>query len=120
MSELKVHSIEGKGELSTECVWLDVLTDISDLDHYILCDTTYVDDKHISNEVRHMFWFRKKALRKGDWIKVMTKQGVDSTTSNNRNTTTHVLHWKLGRTIWNKAGDAAVLFKVNSWNTTKA
>lgn len=120
MNSLKVHSIEGKGDLKKECVWLEVLADISNLDHYVLCDTTYVDPSHISNELRHMFWFKKLDVKRGDWIKLMTTRGTNTTRPNNRNTTTHVVHWQLSRTIWNKDGDAAVLFQVNTWNTTRA
>lgn len=120
MSNLKIHSVEHKGDLSKECVWVEVLADTSDLDHYLLCDTTYLDPNHISNELRHLYWFKKRVVKKGDWIKLMTKEGADTTAENNRNTTTHILHWKLGKTIWNKDGDAAVLFQVNTWNTTRA
>lgn len=117
--KLKIHSVEGKGELDKESLWIEVLEDLSDLHHYMICDTTYTDDAHISNELRHVYWFAKKSVKKGDLIKLMTKDGVNSTSSNNRNTTTHFLYWKLGKTVWNKDGDAAVLFHLNDWNTKR-
>lgn len=120
MSKIKIHSIEGKGELEKECVWLDVLEDVPDLAFYMLCDTTYSDDKHISNELRHMYWFASKAVKKGDWIKVLTKAGTNTTSSNDRKTTTHILHWKLGKTVWNKDGDTAVLFSLSTWSSQRA
>jgi hypothetical protein len=120
MSNLKIHSIGGKGDLANECVWLDVIDDITSLSRYLVCDTTYLDAAHISNELRHMYWFKNKAVKKGDWIKVMTKNGTDTTATNNRNTTTHIFYWKLGRTVWNKDGDAAILFHINTWNTLRS
>lgn len=120
MSNLKLHSIEGKGDLTKECVWLDVLEDVASLSHYLVCDTTYLDPAHISNELRHMYWFKNKSVKKGDWLKVMTKKGVDATASNDRGTTTHIFYWKLDRTVWNKDGDAAVLFNINTWNTLRS
>lgn len=119
MEKLKINSIEGKGNLQEECVWLDVLENIDSLAYYMVTDTTYTGDNSISNELRHMYWFAPKSVKKGDWIKLMTKAGTNSTANNNRKSTTHVLYWGLGRTIWNKAGDAAILFTIETWKTTK-
>lgn len=120
MSKLRIYSIEQKGNLSNECVWIDVLEDISSLSHYMICDTTYTDAHSISNELRHMHWFSDRKINKGDWIKLFTKNGVNTTSTNNRGTTTHILHWNLGKTVWNKDGDAAVLFDISTWSTTRA
>ena len=118
--KLKINSIENKGDISKECVWIDVLEDVDNLSYYLICDTTYTDDNHISNELRHLYWFSKYSVKKGDWIKLVTKDGVNSTSPNDRKTTTHIFHWKLGKTVWNKDGDAAILFHVDTWKTTRA
>jgi hypothetical protein len=57
---LKVHSIDGKGKLENEVIWVDVVKAVDDLSNYLICDTTYTDDNHISNELRHVYWFPKK------------------------------------------------------------
>jgi hypothetical protein len=118
--KLKIHSVDNKGELENEVIWIDVLEDISDLSYYMVCDTTYTDDNHISNELRHVFWFPKKSVKKGDWIALRTKNGTNTAGSNNRGTATHTFFWKLGRTIWNKDGDCAVLLELTTWNTIRA
>lgn len=118
--KLKIHSVEDNGELDKECVWIDVLESPQDVNHYILCDTTFTAENTISNELRHMFWLPKLQVRKGDWIKVMTKSGIPTSISNNRNTTTHIVYWNLGKTVWNKAGDAAILFHTDEWRTHRA
>lgn len=118
--KLSVHSIEGKGKLDDECVWLDVNEDVGSLAYYAVCDTTYTDDNRISNELRHVYWLPAKSVKKGDWIKLMTKAGTNTTSTNNRNTTTHIFYWGVGRTVWNKDGDAAVLFEITTWKTTRA
>lgn len=120
MSALKVHSVDGKGDLSKEGVWLSVSEDISDLSYYLLCDTTYTADDKISNELRHTYWFKKKTVKKGDWVRLMTKNGTDASASNDKGTTTHTFYWNLGKTVWNKDGDAAILFNLSSWRTTRA
>ena len=86
----------------------------------MLCDTTYKDDHTISNELRHLFWFPKKTISKGDFVKLMTKNGTASTFVNRSATTTHVFYWNLGKTVWNKDGDAAILLNLAQWKTTRA
>ena len=120
MSLLTVHGVEGKGDLDKECVWLQVHDDIASLQYYLLCDTTYTDDNHISNELRHTYWFHNQAVKKGDWVRLMTKNGTYTKASNDKKTTTHTFYWNLGKTVWNKSGDAAVLFDLKTWKTTRA
>lgn len=115
--KIQIHSIAEKGNLEKEIIWLKVLEDVADLSYYLVCDTTYTDDNHISNELRHVFWFPKQSVEKGDWIALHTKNGKKSSSSNNSGTTTHRFYWNLGRTVWNKDGDCAVLFKVETWKT---
>ncbi|WOS41909.1 hypothetical protein [Xanthomonas rydalmerensis] len=119
MSKLKVHSVANKGDLASECVWIQVLEDIQSLSHYLLCDTTYTDENHVSNELRHLYWFNNLAVKKGDWIQLMTKDGRNASMVNKYQTTTHVFFWKLGVAVWNKAGDAALIFDVVDWKTTR-
>ena len=113
-----IHSVEGKGDLDKEVVWLDVKAS-DDLGRYILADTTYTDDDHISNEIRHTFWFPTTKVNVGDWVAVHTKSGTKTATKNDRGGTTHQFYWGLGRTIWNKDGDCAVLLHVDNWQTKR-
>lgn len=118
--KIKIHSIDGKGDLEREVVWIKVVQDVSDLTYYMVCDTTYTDDNHISNELRHVYWFPKKAVQAEDWIALRTKEGKNGAAKNNSGTSTYTFYWNLSRTIWNKSGDAAVLFKLETWKTTRA
>ena len=118
--KIKIHSIENKGNLDKEVIWLDVLEDVSNLSYYMVCDSSYTDDNHISDEHRHVYWFPAKSVKKGDWIALQTKDGKNTTASNERKTTTHRFYWNLGRTIWNKDGDCAVLFQLTTWKAHRA
>lgn len=113
--KLKIHSVEGKGDLNKECIWISVLEDINDLNYYMISDTTYSNEHDVSNELRHLYWFPKKSVKKGDWILLMTKDGANTSLPNKSHTTTHNFYWKLGKTVWNKGGDTAVLFHLNTW-----
>jgi len=119
MAKLIIHSIANKGNLENECVWLKAEQDVADLSFYVVSDTTYTDDNHISNELRHIYWFKKQAVRASDWIQLMTKKGKPTSTKNNDGTTTHTIYWGLDRTVWNKDGDCVVLFELNTWLTKR-
>ncbi len=67
---LRVIAIEGKGVLDKEVVWLETL-ETCKIQNYLICDTTYTDDHHISNEVRHIYWFPPKEIAKGDLIALL-------------------------------------------------
>jgi hypothetical protein len=113
--KIEIHSIADKGNLEKEIIWLKVLDDVEDLEYYMVSDTTYTDTNHISNEHRHIYWFPKKSVKKGDWIALRTKNGKQSSASNKSGTITHTFYWNLGRTIWNKDGDSAILFNIKTW-----
>lgn len=117
--KLKIISIENKGDLTREVVWLEVL-EACNLQYYKISDTTYTSENSISNEVRHTYWFPTKQAARGDLVALRTKAGTNTTVENERKTKTHIYYWNLGRTIWNKDGDCAVLFELTSWKATRA
>lgn len=119
MNALKIHSIDGKGDLGKECVWLSVDQDAPDISFYLLCDTTFTAEDKISNELRHMYWFNKMPVKKGDWVRLWTKNGTNDSVKNEKGTMTHNFFWNLGKTVWNKDGDAVTLFNLESWKTTR-
>jgi hypothetical protein len=118
---VKLISVENKGDLEKEAVWLDVVDD-ADIGNYALCDTTYTDEeaKRVSNRLRHFYWFPDRPVKKGDYVKLYTKVGKPTTWTNKRGTTTHVFYWGLMETVWNQDGDCAVLFQIADWSHFKA
>lgn len=117
--DLKVLSINEQGDASKEYVWIEVLSDCS-LNNYALADTTYYDDGSISNELRHFYWFPNTNVRRGERVSLRTGNGKNTTVVNDKGQTVHRFYWGLGRAIWNDSGDAAVLFNIVDWNTTRA
>ena len=117
--ELEIHSVADKGDLENERLWVQVTADVLNLMYFAAADTTYPDDAKVSNELRHVYRFPPSwSTKKGDWICLYTKPGTNSKDTNDQNTTTHTFYWNLGRTIWNKGWDQAVLFKFTT-RTTK-
>ncbi|MEF1254369.1 hypothetical protein [Vibrio sp. M260112] len=112
--KLEVTEIKNCGTLNQEYVKISVTSDCN-LSYYLLTDTTYTSSDTISNKLRHVYWFRNKEVKKGDTIYLYSCKGSDSSNSG-----THKFYWNLGKSVWNNDGDAAVLFKISTWKTTKA
>lgn len=116
---LKVVSIHGQGNATQEYVLLQASTDLS-LEYYLLADTTYSSATTVSNKVRHTYWFPLKAVKAGELVVVCTGLGTDDSYLNSAGTKVHRFFWNLKTPVWNNTGDAAILFSLNTWATTKA
>ena len=115
---LEIVKILDRGILGKERLWLRVLADC-DLTYFIVFDTTYTSANSISNIQRHAHWFAPKKVRTGDHVVLYTGRGTPSELRNNDGSTNYFLFWGIDRTIWNKQGDCAVVFEVNSWQTSR-
>lgn len=116
--KIEIDKIVDHGTLNSERVMISVLQD-TDLKYFIVADTTYTDATHISNKLRHMHWFNSKSVKEGDKVELYTKAGKDSEEDIGNGNKKYIIHWGLGGPIWNNDGDAAILFHVDSWKTTK-
>jgi len=116
--KLKIDSVVDYGTHDSERVLLTVLEDCN-LKNYQIADTTYNGEHSISNKLRHFYWFAPKDVKAGDKIILHTKRGRNSSTELANGKTQYTYYWGLGNFVWNNDGDAAVLFEVNNWNTTR-
>jgi hypothetical protein len=117
--KLRILSIHEQGKADKEYVWMEVLEDC-DLSRYSLADTTYTSTDAISNKLRHFFWFPPKPVKKGQRVLLQTKSGTNDQYTTNDGKTVHRFFWGLKSPVWNNDGDAAVLFEINNWRTTRA
>jgi hypothetical protein len=116
--KLAIEDIKHPGNYTSQVVHLKVLEDCN-LKYYMIMDTTYNPDQSISNELRHTYWFRPYDVKKGDYVFLYTKKGAQKKFNNQAKTVTHEFYWGLKESVWNKDGDAAVLFEIAAWNTTR-
>jgi hypothetical protein len=116
---LKIIAINDKGNIEKEVVWLEAIAECN-LQYFLICDTTYTDQDHVSNELRHLYWMPNLTIKKGDLIALHTRVGTNSSALNDRKTTTYHRYWNLGKSVWNKDGDCAILFNVKTWKATRA
>ena len=114
---LKVHSIENRGKLEKETLWLDVLEPIGNLSYTLVAITSLADRQHISTEIQRTFWFPSVSVEAGDWIALCSGAGAAKTRENDRETTTHLFYWNLKTAIWTSSNLCAVVFDLESWHT---
>lgn len=117
--KLRILSIHEQGSADKEYIWLEVLEDCN-LDYYGLADTTYTSNESISNKLRHFFWFPKKDVKKGQRLVLRTGTGTNDEYVTSDGKTVHRFFWGLKSAVWNNDGDAAVLFEIKTWKTTRA
>jgi hypothetical protein len=117
--KLRILSIHEQGNADKEYVWMEVLEDC-DLGHHALADTTYTSSDAISNKLRHFFWFPSKAVKKGQRVVLQTGSGTNDQYTTNDGKKVHRFFWGLKSAVWNNDGDAAVLFDIRTWKTTRA
>jgi hypothetical protein len=112
--KLQIRSVKDHGDVKKERIVLEALGD-TNVGTYIVSDTTYYSDKEISNELRHVFWIPDKQVEGGDLVVVYSRSGKNKTEKNKNGNSTHFFYWGLDKTVWNKNGDAAVLFSLSDW-----
>lgn len=116
--KLKIDSVVDYGTHDSEKVLLTVLEDCN-LKYYQIADTTYTSEGKISDKLRHFYWFPVKDVKKGDTIILYTKEGNNTSKQLPNGKTQYTYYWGLDNFVWNNDGDAAVLFEINKWKTTK-
>jgi hypothetical protein len=117
--KLKILSIHEQGNAEKEYVLLEAVEDCN-LGFYGLADTTYRADGEISNKLRHFFWFPDATLNKGERVVLRTGTGKNNRYTTDSGTKVHRFFWGLESAVWNNDGDAAVLFQMANWKTTRA
>jgi hypothetical protein len=115
---IEINQILDRGVANKERLWLKVLAN-TNLQFFIVFDTIYTSKTNISNSQRHALWLSDKEVKAGDSVVLYTKSGSPSEQRNKDGSTTHFLYWGLEKTIWNAKESCAVLFEINSWQTSK-
>lgn len=116
---LEIDKVVDNGSHKVERIELNVLGKCN-LESYILTDTTYINETHISNKLRHMYWLDDQNVIEGDKIVIFTKEGNSATESiNSGKNKKYTYYWGLGNSVWNNTGDGAILFNINAWEVKK-
>ncbi len=117
--KLKIISVHNHGDFDKEYALLRAEEDC-DVGHFILADSTYLENGKVSNKVRHTYWFPDKAINKGDLVSLWTRSGENITTETDTGTPLHRFYWNLKSAVWNDNGDCAVLLDIRTWQFFKA
>lgn len=86
-------------------------TEKLNLGGYALVDKTFANDV-LSNEFRHVYFFPKTPVEKGEYIALFTKKGSYSKGKLTSGEPCHFFYWNADSCVWNDAGgDTVTLFK---------
>jgi hypothetical protein len=115
--KLAIVRIADRSVPNKERLHLKALSD-TNLSFFAVLATVYSSPTAISTLPRYVFWFKSKPVKAGDNIILCTAEGTPSEEKNADGTTTYFFYWGLKNTIWNKTGECAVIFEINSWQTS--
>lgn len=113
--DMSIKYIRDAGNEKLERIVLKVCEDCN-VGDFLIMDTTYAGD-HISNKLRHTYWFPDKEVKEGDLVVLYSKEGTISEKKNPSGHTSHFFYWNLKETVWNKDEDCAVLFSISEYET---
>ena len=116
---ITINAINNQGDHTQEFVELKIDKD-TNLTHYLLSDTTYVDETTVSNKLPHTYWFSSQAVKAGDYVRLHTRTGTNTANANTAKTSTYQIYWGLNKAIWNNTGDKAMLFEVSDRSSKRA
>ena len=88
-----------------------------DLNNYILYDETFDEEGKPSNKALHMYRFKSREVRKGDYVALYTKgeEGYAlSKMATPKDAPLHIIKRGLDITIFNQDGDKAHLVQINA------
>ena len=89
------------------------------LSYCLILNSRYISSSRISNSPKGSFWFSPKDVKAGDLVIVYSGVGVSSEVKNQDGSTSHFFYWGSSSTLWNDPNDCAVIFDVQTWQTTK-
>jgi hypothetical protein len=91
----------------------------ANLSFYIVFAVTYVSPSTISSRQRAAYWFPAKSVKAGHNNILYTGNGTPSEFKEPSGATNYFFYWGLPTTTWAKTRESAVLFEVNTWQTSK-
>lgn len=115
--KVDIVKIIDRGIKDKERLWLKVNSDC-DLVYFTVHNTVRTSETTISNNPKNVYWFKSKKVKAGDSIILYTRKGTPSINENENKSNNHFLFWGLDNPLWNEEDDCAVLFEINSWQTS--
>lgn len=114
---LTLVGVRDAGTIATERVILRVSSDVN-LIRYLVLNATHGKAKEIRDLNKNVFWFPKRTVESGDYVRVYTRVGINSQhdgTYGGNAAHFHDFFWNRKSPIWGGDASAAVLIEIASW-----
>jgi len=116
--KVQIFLIADRGVANKERIHLRVLAE-TNLSFFLVFNTFYTNLTAISKNPKDVYWFPSTYVKPGDQVVLYSGFGQNrSVRALLDGTTNHFFYWGQKNTLWNSYGDCAVLFEVESWQTT--
>ena len=112
---LQIVGIENRGMAQLERLHLSVISQTS-LSYIMVVATNYVSPNGLVWGGRQTFWFPNVIVATGDHVYLYSRGASITDVPPPKNM--HFFYWGQPRTLWNAPEDCAVLFEINSWQTS--
>lgn len=111
---IKKDKIINAGVISDERVSLEVLVD-DKLGYYGIFKSKKIGEDSVSSAIKKTYWFPDRDVKKGDFVVLYSKVGVNTSKINTDGTTSHFFYWGMSEPLWSENDDAAILFRLDTW-----
>lgn len=108
---LKILSINHPGALNNEYVCFRALDDV-ELGEYVLMGARFRPFTEPMDEQHRVFAFPRKAVAKGQFVSLRTREGTDEVFGANTKAVVHVIYMNRKESLWCEGGDTAHLVHV--------
>jgi hypothetical protein len=107
----KITYVNNSSDPSDEYVVLKATGLTNNLGYYAVVDKTFFPDGQQSNKFRHIFRFKSKLVKKGEYVILISGRGTPRSFTDSAGDYVHYIYWNSDECVWNDKGDTAYLIK---------
>jgi hypothetical protein len=112
--KLEILNVKHRGDLDAERIIIEAHEDC-DIGRFILSTAEQRKGGKVSNKISQPYWFPDQEVKKGDWIIVFTKDGVNSVKENSSGNKSYFYYRSLDKPILADNKTSVLLFALETW-----
>lgn len=111
---LELSGVRDAGDIERERVVMTAAADVDVGDYAIFNCELGKTGKVLAGNVRDVYWFMNKKIKKGDLVILYSKKGASGEKNNDDGTKSHFFYWRDTHPIWTP-GRVPVLVETPVW-----
>ena len=117
LAPLAIVDVRDAGDLTKERLLMKATSDI-DISEFIVIPANRSGENVIMNYNRLHFWFPKRFIANGEYVRLYTRSGGYNVTVGNFRqeiATFHNFYWNLNGSVWQAYADTAAIVRISTW-----